>query len=293
MDEETLQNYFDEAVRHQDTELLQCILKNNHTKLTSKNIFNCCVHLPKDDFNQELVESIFQKLPHDLTIADSEYSYLVVCSRDIPCLVSKFNTLGCHSLIDASFVCKLITARHLECTDENDMFMDILKDTRWVDDDLQSFLDVAIQSRRPVTIKVLLSLVSTIPFPKFFLLLFEMDEETCVEVFQREKYRDRKNLLAALQRACLMNMKTLVREILKQGVKLQPVVLLTDFSFGITEILIKEYPWCLRELHEIEKILTNPRSNRLLKSEIQKKPETAESGSINTDKHTVLYERNA
>ncbi|XP_061170152.1 uncharacterized protein LOC133179404 [Saccostrea echinata] len=283
----TLQNYFDEAARKTDLELCQCILENNHTALSSKNIFNFCVHFPKEQLNQELANAVFQKREGALSFTDFKNSYLVACSRDIPCLVTEFNKLGCKKLINASFVGNIIPGIPDNSTVENETLTNILKEMKWNDEDVLSFLEVAIQSRKSAVIKVLLSLISTIPFQTFYQLIFVSDEETCTEVLHIGEYKEEKGLRDVLFRACLMDMKILVKEILRQGVKLQPNFLDRDFNFGIVEILIQEYSWNLEELREIEKFLMWPKCRRLLQKEIQIKLNAP------TDKCSVLYDRNA
>lgn len=69
-----------------------------------------------------------------------------------------------------------------------------------------------------------------------------------------------------------MEMTALTREILKQGITLEPNMFRkNDFTVKEVGIFVQEYPWSLEELMEIDKLLTRPQCKRLVKSEIQKR----------------------
>ncbi|XP_062620549.1 uncharacterized protein LOC134282119 [Saccostrea cucullata] len=284
----TLQGYFDEALSKKDLKRCQCILENVHTQLSLNNLLNFCLDLLKEEYNEELVELVFKKLDHGLSPTDYKNCYRAACWRDIPCLVAEFNKLGCQKLLNASFVCGIILDMKLvNSTVENVSLSNILKGTKWDYGDLKLFLDKAISTKNIKILEILLSLIPIIPFKQFSQLILIMDEETCIELLQREKYEDQNSLEEALFQACIGDMKKLTEEILKQGVKLHPNFLSKAFSFGIVEILILNYRWSLSELKEMENFLKGPKCRRLLRTEIQK------LSSVSTDKCTVLYERSA
>lgn len=80
-------------------------------------------------------------------------------------------------------------------------------------------------------------------------------------------------------------MTALTREILKQGIILEPNIFnKMDFSVEEVGIFIEEYPWSLEELMEINNLLTKPQFKRLVKSEIQKK-------TLSSRNTTLLYQR--
>ena len=274
-----LQDYFDRAAKEGDVDLIQCILKNGQTKLTSGNIYNFCVYLPKEAFSCELVELVFQKRQNDITFADYKDSYRFACGRDIPCLVTKFNTLGCESLIDVYFVEKLICASPLISNAQDNTLLTILKNKEWKDDEKTSILDVAIQARQREVVRVLVTRIPTIPFDQYSKMILMMDEETCVEIFKKQGYRDKKLLCDALQIAVQVDMKNLTKEILKEGVTLKPSFINDTLSYEIVEVLIQQYPWCLEELRDIETNIRQTKCKRLLRNEIQKRMQLQMNGS--------------
>lgn len=136
-------------------------------------------------------------------------------------------------------------------------------------------MQTAIRLRKRPIVKDLLNLISKIPFQIFSNLIFVSDEQTCIEVLQREKYQDQADLKDALIRSCTMEMTALTREILKQGITLEPNMFRkNDFTVKEVGIFVQEYPWSLEELMEIDKLLTRPQCKRLVKSEIQKRTES-------------------
>ena len=239
-----LQNYFDQAAKEKDVDTIQCILKNSQTKLSSGNIYNFCVELPEDAFSTELVETVFQKRQDGITLADYKNSYLFACVRDIPCLVAMFNRLGCESLIDGSFVGKLIPGSRILDTCTSNSLMSILKHKKWSNDELKSFLNVAIQAQEQNVIKFLVTRIPTIPFEQYSKIILMMDEETCVDILKQFGFQDQQNLHDALELATRVDMKDLAKEILKQGVTMKPNFIDHTLSFEMTQVLLQQYPWC-------------------------------------------------
>lgn len=289
LEEETdlkiLQKYFDDAAEKNDFDLFQSILENKDMKLNPNNVFKVCVHVAGNRLTHELIDTIFQNIDKGFSYRHFKNAYLVACSKGPPYLVSKFDELGCKNLIDASFVESLIPGSLFCATEKNEVIDSILNETGWSDQDLLSFLQTAIQSRKPAIIKDLLNLISKIPFQIFSLLIFVSDEQTCIEVLHRENYRGQADLQVALLRSCMMKMTALTREILKQGIILEPNIFnKMDFSVEEVGIFIEEYPWSLEELMEINNLLTKPQFKRLVKSEIQKK-------TLSSRNTTLLYQR--
>ena len=75
----------------------------------------------------------------------------------------------------------------------------------------------------------------------------------------------------ALYKACVMNMETLAREILKLGIILKPNILRPGFKDGIIKILVQEYPWTLEELDEMKQYIVKTVCQKFLRLEIQKR----------------------
>ena len=274
-----LQDYFNKAVLYGDLDLTWCILKNDKTYLSSENVYKFCFHARKEVVNSELVETVFQKCKDGPSTTDCKKCYFWACAKDISCLVTYFNKLGCESYIDACFVEKLMSAGrpHLMCgairNDEhkNKTLMSMLKNRTWTDKEITSFLDVAIQRQLPEVIQVLITLTGMITFEQFHQMVFFIDEDTCIEVIQKQGYRDQVSLENALDRGILMNMKKLIKEILKQGLVLKPSFLNGRYRSEVMEILIQQYPWTLEDLREIQTNVTEPKSKRLLRNEIEKR----------------------
>lgn len=284
-DLKTLQKYFDDAAEKSDHDLFQSILESKHMKLNPTNVFKVCVHVAGDRLTRELIETIFQNIDKEFSYSHFKNAYLVACLKGPPYLVSKFDELGCKNLIDASFVENLITGSPICATEKNKVVDSILNETGWSNQDLLSFLQTAIQARKPAIIKDLLKLISKIPFQIFSQLIFVSDEQTCIEVLHRENYREQADLQVALMRSCTMKMTDLTRKIIKQGITIEPNIFgKMDFSVEEVGIFIQEYPWSLDDLMEINKLLTKSQCKRLVKSEIQKKT----SSSRHT---TLLYQR--
>lgn len=284
----TLQKYFNDAAEKSDYVLLQSILENKNMKLNPQNLFKVCVHLAGDVLTRELIETLFQMLDKEYSYSHLKHAYLVACSKGPPFLVSKFDELGCKNLIDASFFENLIlgSTSSFCATEKNEVFDRILNETGWSDDDLLAFMQTAIQSRKPAIIEDLLNLVSRIPFQIFSELIFVSNEQVCVAVLQREKYQDQADLHVALMRSCTMNMTTLTQEILKLGIVLEPNIFKKmEFSVEEVGIFVQDYPWCLKDLFEIKKLVTKPQCKRIVQSEIQKRNDGLPSN------HTILYQR--
>lgn len=140
----------------------------------------------------------------------------------------------------------MIIRSPVSVTEKHEAFNNILNETDWSDQDLLSFLQTAIGLRKRAIVKDLLNLISKIPFQVFSQLIFVLDEKTCIKVLQREKYQDQADLKDALIRACTMEMTALTREILKQGITLEPNMFRKmDFTVEEVRIFVQEYPWSL------------------------------------------------
>ena len=270
-DVETLQTYFDDACKGQDFDLLQTILENEHSALNSANIFKFFAHIPRDRFTQEIIDTVFQKLDKQVPYDDLKQSYIVACSNRYRYAVTKFNEKGCQKLINVALVETLISQISPCGEEENDLLNDILEDTKWTVEDKLAFLNTAIQSRNSNIIKRLISLLSRIPFEYFLQMIFLMDEQCCLEVLLKERYSDQKGMQGALYKACVMNMETLAREILKLGIILKPNILRPGFKDGIIKILVQEYPWTLEELDEMKQYIVKTVCQKFLRLEIQKR----------------------
>ncbi|XP_022322749.2 uncharacterized protein LOC111124178 [Crassostrea virginica] len=270
-DMETLQTYFNDACKEQDFDLLQTILENEHSALNSTNIFKFCAQFPKARLTQEMIDTVFQKLDKELSYADLKDAYIVVCSNGYRYAVTKFNEKGCQKLINVALVETLISQISPCGEEENDLLNDILEDTKWTVEDKLAFLNTAIQSRNSNIIKRLISLLSRIPFEYFLQMIFLMDEQCCLEVLLKERYSDQKGMQGALYKACVMNMETLAREILKLGIILKPNILRPGFKDGIIKILVQEYPWTLEELDEMKQYIVKTVCQKFLRLEIQKR----------------------
>ena len=194
-----IQEYFDKASKAGDLNLIRCILENDYTRLSSNNINNFCAHIAKEAVNPELVEMVFKKRQHGLSLTEYKNSYFYACARDIPCLTARFNKLGCESLIDVSFVKKLIPSGRIQ--DTCNTLMSILKNRKWSNDELSSLLDVAIQSKHQEVAKVLLALIPMIPIEQYLNMIQMIDENTCLEVLRKGYIQGQKNLYSALQSA--------------------------------------------------------------------------------------------
>ena len=267
----TLQTYFDDACKGQDFDLLQTILENEHSALNSTNIFNFCAHIPKARFTPEIIDTVFQKLEKELSYVDLKQSYIVACSKGYRYAVTKFNEKGCQKLINVALV-EMLIPQSFQCgEEENELLIDILEDTKWTEQDKLAFLNTAIQVRNRYIIKRLISILSRIPFEYFLQMIFLMDEQCCLEVFLKERYPDQKGMQGALSKACVMNMETLAREILKLGITLKPNLLRPGFKDGIIKILVQEYPWSLEELDEMKQFIVGTVCKKFLRLEVQKR----------------------
>ena len=270
-DMETLQTYFNDTCKEQDFDLLQTILENEHSALNSTNIFKFCAQFPKARLTQEIIDTVFQKLDKELSYADLKDAYIVVCSRGYRYAVTKFNEKGCQKLINVALVETLISQISPCGEEENDLLNEILEDTKWTVEDKLAFLNTAITSRKRNIIKRLISLLSRIPFEYFLQMIFLMDEQCCLEVLLKERYPDQKGMQEALSKACVMNMETLAREILKLGITLKPNLLRPGFKDGIIKILVQEYPWSLEELDEMKQFIVGTVCKKCLRLEVQKR----------------------
>ena len=225
--------------------------------------------------SSDLVETVFQKCKDGLTTLDLRECYRSACANNIPCLVTYLNKLGCESFIDSSLVEEIMIAwpritrdPNPNYQDKRETLLDMPKKRTWTDQEMKSFIHIAIKRDFLDVVQVLIPLASRIAIEQFS--VFHMDEKTCIEILHKQGYRDQENLRHAFDRGISMNMNKLTKEILKQGLILRPSFL-KDRRFEIMEILIQQYPWTLEELHEIQTNVTEPRSRRLLRNEIEKR----------------------
>ena len=188
-----LRNYFYKAVGNRDWDLLQCILGNNNTKLSPSDLVYVCRDFQKSKINPELVEAIFQKLKKEgISLVDYKDAYFYACARDIPCLIAKFNNIGCSSLNDISFVKRLINDRDFGCKhlpwQMNETLKSALIYREWTEEEKISLLDAAAESNRKEVVNYLMTCIpeSTIPFKVVPYLIASIDDETCIRMLKSD-----------------------------------------------------------------------------------------------------------